>query len=90
MNTKKFKMIYFIERHDSLPFDDSITECRIGKKVYDLVVHNKDLSLERIADHVIDDSQLGMVFLKTNPREQKRIEEFIEFKYGPMQELLLG
>ncbi len=83
-------MIYLIERMGEVPFDGSITDCRVGKKIYDLVVSKKDTSLERISEHIIDDLQLGMIFLKTNPREQKQIREFIEFKYGPMQELLLG
>lgn len=84
-------MIYFIERNiQDLPFDNSITECQIGKKVYDLVVANRNVGLDRISDHIVSDDQLGMVFEKTNPREQKQIEEFIEEKYGPMADLLLG
>lgn len=84
-------MIYFIERTTlELPFDNSISECQIGTKIYDLVVADKNQGLDRISDHIINDNQLGMVFEKTNPREQKIIEQFIEEKYGPMSELLLG
>lgn len=83
-------MIYFIERETEIPFDNSISECQIGKKVYDVVVAPKNSGLDIISDHIVNDGQLGMIFAKTNPREQKKIEAFIEEKYGPMSELLLG
>ena len=83
-------MLYFIERHNDIPFDNSIDSCVINEKIYDIIQSNKDYSLERISNHVINDNELGLVFEKTDPREQKSIEIFIEKQYGPMQELLLG
>ncbi len=83
-------MIYFIERETDMPFDESFAVCRIDDKTYDLIKRPKDVGLERISDHIIDDGQLGMIFEKTNPREQKKIEAFIENRWGPMAELLLG
>lgn len=84
-------MIYFIERiTPELPFDNAIADCRIGKKLYDVVVAPKNSGLDCISEHIVDDGQLGMVFEKTNPREQKKIETFIDERWGPMSELLLG
>ncbi len=83
-------MIYFIERETSIPFDGSITECKVNGKTYDILKQNKNTGLDSISEHIIDDSKLGMIFSKTNPRETKQIEKFVEEKWGPMQELLLG
>ncbi|MCD6436264.1 MAG: hypothetical protein J7L15_07735 [Clostridiales bacterium] len=84
-------MIYFIERiTPELPFDNSIAECQVGEKTYDVVVAPKDTGLNSISDHIVDDNQLGMTFFKTDPREQKIISEFIEERWGSMSELLLG
>jgi len=83
-------MIYFIERETELPFDGSLTECQIGKKIYDVLVQPKNTGLDSISDFIIDDNQLGMVFIKSNPREEKLVEQFVEERWGPMQELLLG
>ena len=84
-------MIYFIKRETSeVPFDGSISECQINKKVYDIVVSPSNIALERISDHVINDEQQNYIFEKTNPREEKLIREFIEERYGPMSEILLG
>ncbi len=84
-------MIYFIERTISeIPFDNSITECQIGQKLYDVVVAPKNTGLDSISDHIVDDGQLGMTFTKTDPRERKLIERFIDDRWGPMSELLLG
>lgn len=84
-------MIYLIERiNENLPFDGSTSECQVGTKIYDVVPSPKNTALEMISDHVIDDNQLGMVFTKTNPRETKLVENFVEERFGPMSELLFG
>jgi hypothetical protein len=83
-------MIYFIERYTDLPFDGTIAECQLKDKLYDVLVQPKNSGLDSISDYIIDDNQLGMVFVKSNPREQKLIEQFVEERWGPMQELLLG
>jgi len=82
-------MIYFIERTQG-PLTESIADCHINGKIYDIVVSPRDTSLEGISEHVVADDHLGMVFEKTDPREQAQIKEFIESRWGPMNELLLG
>ncbi len=83
-------MIYLIERETEIPFDNCIADVHINNKHYDVVVAPKNSGLDSISEHIIDDGQLGMIFVKTNPREQKKVEAFIEEKWGPMSELLLG
>ncbi len=81
-------MIYFIKRETDLPFDNSIAECQIGSTVYDIIVQPKNSGLDSISDHIVNDT--FMTFEKTNPREQSIIKEYIENKWGKMNELLLG
>lgn len=83
-------MMYFIERFDAndIQFAESISSCKINKKIYDIIKSDKNSSLESISDHIIDDYY---TFMKTNPRETNDIKQFVlkEFNIN-MNELLLG
>lgn len=84
-------MIYLIERAISeMEFDNSVGELQINNKIYDVVVAPRNTGLDSISDHIIDDSQTGMIFAKTDPREKSVVENYITERFGPMSELLLG
>ncbi len=81
-------MLYFIERETQEPFEGSIRECQINTKVYDIVPQGRNVGLDRISDHVINDT--SWTFEKTDPREQQIIREFVEENFNKMNDLLLG
>ncbi len=81
--------LYFIERfNEESQFEGSVGICEIDGKIYDIVNQQSGIGLLSISDHIFDmDSK---VLEKTNPREEAKIKAFIESKYGPVNELLLG
>jgi len=83
-------MIYFIERETDMPFDNAINECILGKKIYDIVISNKNTGLDRISDHIVDNQSDKFIIIKTNPRDQSLVEKYIIDNFGPISELLLG
>jgi hypothetical protein len=61
-------MIYFIARETDMMFEGADDTAAIDGVLYDIVRAPKDVGLDRISDHVVDDHT--WTFQKTDPRAE--------------------
>lgn len=81
-------MYYIIERETDLPFDQSIGEIEIQKRIFDVVKGQKNTGLVSISTFIVDDNK---ILIKSDPRiEAEFKQKFENLTKIKLQELLLG
>jgi len=79
--------LYIIKREfEEIPFDKTKFTINVHGKLFDVVEGRRNTPLERVADYVVDLSH--KVFEKSSKREEYKIQQELEKKYGKFNTLL--